>query len=227
MAYTPALVVQIDTYILRNGDASFGQIKLIPTPASGGYVDGDYWATPILDDGIVGTGFHYEPTVSSSVDRPDPQSFHVIRLIMQTNQTNISTTWWVNGNSQQYINASADAEVGHASPPVLMPQTLASFVPAQIICNQNDAGLYFGILAAPIPAPTGTARYFAKGWLNGNALIALSAGGYTTADTLLTALNSSWSNVGTWTLTADKQTFIVTQAAGSGTDVLEAAITII
>lgn len=226
MAYTPALVVQKDTYILRNGDTSFGQIMLIPTPASGGMVDSDYWATPILDQGIVGTGFHYEPTVSSSVDRPDPQSFHVVRIIMQTNQSNISTTWWVVGNSQQYINASADAEVGHASPPVLMPQTLATFVPSQVICNQDDSGNYFGILGIPIPI-SGAQRYFAKGWLNGAALAALTPSGYASASTLLTALNSLWSTVGTWTKTSDNQTLIVTQTNGSGTDVLEAAVTII
>lgn len=224
MAYTPALVIQQDTYIFRNGDASFGKITLIPTPASGGMVDHDYWATPVLGDGIVGTGFTYTPTESSSLVKPDIQSFHVVRIIMQTNQSNVSTTWYAVGNSQQYLNASADAE-GHTSPPFVMPQTLASFVPSQVICNQNDAGDYFGILAAPIPL--GSGKYFAKGYFNGVALTALSGAGYASAATLLTALQSSWSNVGTWTKTADNQTFIVTQTSGSGTDVLEAAITII
>ncbi len=225
MAYTPALVIQKDTYILKNGDASFGQIMLVPTPASGGMVDSDYWATPILGEGIVGNGFEYTPTTPGSLTKPDVQSFHVIRLIMQTNQSNISTTWWVVGNSTQYINTSADAEVGHASPPILMPQTLASFVPTQVLCNQNDAGLYFGILAAPVPLSG--RRYFAKGYYNGVALTALSGAGYVSAATLLTALNANWSNVGTWTKSADDQTFFVTQASGSGSDVLDAAITII
>lgn len=229
MAYTPALVIQKDTYILNNSNGTFGQIQLIPTPMSGGMVDGDYWATPVTDNGIVGTGFTYTPAQPGDVlaTAPDIQSFHVVRIIMQTNQSNISTTWWVVGNSSQYILSAADAEVGHASPPVLMPQTLAAFVPSQTLCLQDANGAYFAVLGAPT---LGAGAYFVKGYLNGVALPAASPSGYATADLLLTFLNTAttgWAAVGTWTKTADNLTFIATQTSGSGTDVLSAAITII
>lgn len=222
MSYISGLVIQKDSTIYFNeSTGTFGQIQLVPTPSSGGKVDSDYWATPIIDSGIVGTGFTYEVTQPGSVAKPDIQSFHVVRIIVYNGQQ--STAWWVVGNSTQYINASNDEEA-FVSPPFAMPQTLAAFVPDQTLCNVDANGKYFGILAAPT---LGSGRYFAKGYLNGVALTALSGAGYASAATLLTALNASWGNVGVWTKTADNQTFIVTQSAGSGTDILAAAITVI
>lgn len=221
MSYIQALVIQKDSNIFVNDDGTFGQLQLVPTPSSGGKVDSDYWASPIIGDGIVGTGFNYLATTAASTTKPETQSFHVVRIIVYNNQQ--ATAWWVVGNSTQYMDASEQQE-DFVSPPFMMPQTLAAFVPEQILCNVDDNGLYFGVLAAPT---LGAGRYFAKGYLNGVALTALSGAGYASAATLLTALNASWSNVGTWTKSTDNLTFIVTQAAGSGEDVLSAAITVI
>lgn len=226
MSYTSALVVQKDSTIYKNSDGTFGQLMLVPTPSSGGKVDSDYWLTPVIDSGIVGTGFIPQICQALDVNKPDPQSFHAVRIIVYTQDQ--STAWWAVGNSTQYILASNDAESNApSSPPVTMPQTLAAFVPEQVICNQNANGLYFGILAAPT---LGTGKYFVKGYYNDSALPAASGAGYASASALLTFLNTAvtgWASVGTWTKTADNLTFIVTQSAGSGTDTLAAAITVI
>ncbi len=224
MAYISGLVIQKDSTVFVKSDGTAGQLMLVPTPSQGASLDGDFWATPVTNFGIVGTGFKYTPCQSGdSIGlAPDIQSFHVVRVIVYNQEQ--STDWYVVGNSLQYTNSSGDAEA-HTSPPVAMPQTLSAFLPTQILCNQNDAGLYFAMLGAP-SLPLG-GKYFARGYFNGVALTALSGAGYTTAALLLTALQSSWSGVGTWTKTADNLTFIATQAAGSGTDVLSAAITIL
>jgi len=214
MAYTSALVIQQNASIFP-----LGNITPIPTPATGGRIDCDYWATPVVGFGIVGKGFIYKPCQPTDLiaTAPDPQSFHVVRIISQTE----STDWYVVGTSTQYNAAAYDAEVGHSSPPVLMPQTLSAFLPSQNICNQTLSGFYFGVLAAP--TPLGALHYYANGIFNGVALPAIT--NQASAGALLTALNANWGAVGTWTLSADNVTFIVTQSAGTGNDVLAAAIT--
>lgn len=219
MAWIPALVIQQEGSVyIDSATGVVGQTMLIPCPSSGGQVDSDYYATPVVDFGIIGTGFKYTPTTPNDVSPPTPQSFHVVRII----KNDQSTDWYALGNSTQYSNASEDVECC-TSPPAIMPlaSTLPVFAGCQTLCNTNDAGLYIGVFAAPTP-DTGT--YSAKGYYNDVALPTVTGA---TVAALVTALNSngSWNAIGTWT-NPSGATLIVTQAVGDGTNVLCASFTV-
>lgn len=219
MAWIPALVIQQDSSVfIDSATGVVGQTMLIPCPSSGGQVDGDYYATPITNFGIIGTGFTYIPTTPGDVSKPTPQSFHVVRII----KNDQSIAWYALGNSTQYINASEDVECC-TSPPVTMPasSTLPVFAACETICNQNDDGDYFTVFAAPTP-DTGT--YSAKGYYNDVALPTVTGA---TVAALVTALNAngSWAAIGAWTNPSDA-TLVVTQSAGDGTDVICASFTV-
>jgi len=217
MAFISALVLQQDVNNYINSDGSYGYITPVPTPASGGRIDCDYWATPYNQQNIVGKGFKYTPCQPTDTAKPDVQSVHVVRIITSAQ----STDWYCLGTSVQYT-ASASAADANAAP-VPMPTAIVNILPSQNICNQNRAGLYVAVLSAPtLISPK---NYYASGYFNGTALAALSGSGYATAALLVAAMNSLWSIVGTWTLSADNITVIATQAAGTGYDVLAAAIT--
>lgn len=214
MAYIPALIIQQESSVfIDSATGVVGQTMLIPTPSSGGQVDSDYWATPVNGFGIVGTGFKYTPTTPGSLAKPHAQSFHVVRIIRDSKE---STDWYALGNSTQYRNASEDVECC-TSPPFIMPlaSSLPVFAPCSVICNQNDAGLYFEVFAAPTP-DTGT--YTANGYYNDVALPQITGA---TVAALVTALNSNgtWAAIGTWT-NPSGATLIVTQAAGDGTNTI-------
>lgn len=219
MSYITALVIQQDSNVfIDSATGVVGQTMLIPCPSSGGQVDSDYYAIPVTGFGIIGTGFKYLPTTPGDVSKPDAQAFHVVRII----KNDQSTCWYAVGNSTQYIQASEDVECC-TSPPLAMPTSasLPVFAGCETICNQNDAGLYFAVFAAPTP-DTGT--YSAKGYYNDVSLPTVTGA---TVAALVTALNSngSWSAIGTWT-NPSGATLVVTQAAGDGTDVLCASFTV-
>ena len=221
MAFIQGLVLEQDSNVYMNSDGSYGLLAQIPTPVSGGRVNGDYWAIPVLGQGVVGKGFFYKPCQPYDTVKPDVQAFKVIQLQVDNQQT----TYFVCGISTQYSNASYDAETGHSATPVLMPTTVYQVLPSQVINTQNRSGLYFAMLAAP--TLLSGQNYYGKGYLNGVALPALSATGYATAALLLSAMNSLWSAVGTWSYSvSDNITFQAVQSAGTGTDVLIAAISV-
>ncbi len=223
MAFIPALVIQdLSTVQINSATGAIGVTQNIPTPASGGFIDGDYWATPQTSFGIVGTGFKYTPCSASSTDSPDAQSFHVVRIINQ-NSNNPSDVY-VLGTSVDYNQASEFADCcGTSSPAVVMPTSadLPVIAPCTILCNQDDNGDYFGVFAAPTP-DTGT--YAANGYYNDTALPQVTGA---TVAALTTALNNngSWSAIGTWT-NPSGATLVVTQSGADGTDVLCMVITV-
>ncbi len=223
MSFIPALIIQQESTVnIDSATGVVGLTGLIPTPNSGGQVDSDYWATPVTNFGIIGTGFKYTPTTAASTDKPDAQSFHVVRII----KNDQSTDWYALGTSTEYLEASEEVECcGTTSPPPVMPTSsdLPIIAACQILCNTNDAGLYIGVFAAPSP-DTGT--YRANGYFNDVALPQVTGA---TVAALVTALNSngSWNSsaIGTWT-NPSGNTLIVTQADGDGTDVLCALFTV-
>lgn len=220
MAFIPALVIQQDSTLYLNSDGSYGFITQIPTPASGGRLDTDYWASPVNSQGIVGKGLKFTPCLPGDTNKPDVQSFHVVRVVSNRQ----SADWYLNGTSTQYNLSSYDAEIAHASTPVLMPVTVVNILPSQVICNQARAtGLYTAYLGASSQLPG--QKYYASGYFNGVALAPLSVIGYSTIAGLVADMNSLWSNVGAWSYyVPDGLSVFATQAAGSGTDVLTAAI---
>lgn len=222
MAFISALIIQQDYIITVNSDGTFGFTSQIPTPLSGGKIDCDYWAVPVVGQGFVSDGFKYIPCQPADTIKPDVQAFHVVRILSFTQ----STVWTVYGTSLQYNAASYDAETGHSSTPVLMPVPTSTLIPMQLICNQGKStGLYTGTFAAP--TYNASKNYFATGYFNAAALPALSGSGYSTMAALIAAMNSNWSIAGVWTSSADNLTVILTEAASAvGTDLLGVTITV-
>lgn len=197
----------------------------IPTPGltnTMAHLDGDYWAVPV-NDGVM-AGFKYLPYNSAvggvNATQPDVQAFPVFRLTMD--RPGGSDYLYVLGTQAQY-NVAANG--GAALPLIPVPNQS----PCQTICNQNNtSGLYQANIG--LPNQVLGQNFYPYGYFNGVALPAGSVSGYATPALLLTFLNTGvtgWAAVGTWTLTADNRTAIVTQAAGPGTDKLCAMIVLI
>lgn len=225
-AYIPALVIQKNdsVFISTTGvtvqksggneiTVGVGLSTEIPTPEGGGVPDGDYWAIPVNDSGIV-TGFTYlaynanDPVGSV---KPNLQAFAVCRIM----NLNGSDYWWIVGTVAQYITADGGAA---------LPTTITSLVaPCQSMGVWDANNLYFAVLQLPVI--TGNQRYFPYGYMNGVALPSGSNTGYTTPSALLSFINTNWTNVGspvstiTWTLSADNLTLLGEENNGVGTDV--------
>ncbi len=206
----------------------------IPVPGSSNTnasIDGDYWAVPI-NDGVV-AGFKFLPynAAVGGVNNPliasgnnplgaTSQAFAVFKLSMVF--PGGYDYMYVLGTVSQYNTAAGG---GAALPLIPVPNQAA----CQTLCNQNNtSGLYFGNLG--IPNSTIGQNLYPYGYFNGVALPAAAVAGYATPALLLTFLNTAttgWAAVGTWTLSADNRTAIVTESAGPGTDVLCAQIVIV
>lgn len=216
MSFIPALIIRQDHTDNINPNSTIGLTGLIPTPNSGGQVDSDYWCVPVTGFGIFGGVKFVAINSPGGTPKPSAQSFAAVRIVKKDQ----STDWYVVGNSSQYIAASEEVECcGTTSPPPIMPTTAPIIAPCQILCNQNSTtGLYFGNVGIPtIPAGE---RLYAFGFFNEVALTSLSGAGYASVAALLAAIQAAWGIVGTWTVTSDNLTLVVTQSAGPGTDVL-------
>ena len=222
MAFTQALVIQQDSVLYINSDGSYGFVTAIPTTASGARIDTDYWASPVNQQGIVGKGLKFTSCSLLDTNKPDPQSFRVVRIISDRQ----STDWYLLGTSLQFIATCYDVEIGRSATPVLMPTAIVNIIPSQVIRSQAKAtGLYTAYLAAS--NQLAGQRYYASGYFNGVALPALSGAGYATMAALINDMNTLWSVVGTWSYyTVDSLSVFATQAAGTGLDVLTAAIVV-
>lgn len=210
MAYISALVIQHNNDVFVNGGIDPGEIQLIPTPESGGYVFSDYWAVPVAGEGIV-TSFNYDVCAPGATVKPDPQAFHVVRI----NSTQSRDSWYVNGTSDNYRGASRDAECCE-SPAYDMPTTISDVAPCQALCANSD-GYGYGVFGLPSPIGGGE-QLTATGWYHVTAtgvntqLPSISAA---TAGALATALDgdATWATVGDWTASGDGLTLEVVQDA--------------
>lgn len=223
--FIPALVIKHNNDVYLTDDLVVGVTMSIPTPGAGGVIDGDYWAVPISNYGIV-TGFDFEPTTPNNTTEPTPQSFHVFRLISRFG----NDVWYVRGSTtvdgespanDGYIEAAADAECCDATPRVL-PTDVPQLLPCQEACEWDSDDAYFFLLSLP----TDIGTYTANGYLNGETLTPATGA---TAAALVTSLNTNFNNQGspqiaiTWTLlNANTVKGVIT--AGSGSDTLCAVV---
>ena len=92
--FISALVIKHNNDVYLTDDLVVGVTMPIPTPGNGAVLDGDYWAVPITDNGIV-TGFDFEPTTATDTTPPTPQSFHVVRV---TNRFG-NDVWYLRGTT--------------------------------------------------------------------------------------------------------------------------------
>jgi hypothetical protein len=224
--YVTARVIKHNNtvFLTEDQNSTVGTIMAVPTPGAGARVDGDYWAIPINDNGIV-TGFDFEPTTPTSTDAPTADSFHVTRI---TNMLGYDV-WWILGTSTfdgespanpGYIQAAQDVECCEADPR-LLPTDAPTVYPCQVSCILTDGapGYQFNL---QLPLPRSGANFTGNGYLNGTALPQVQAA---TPALLQTALNSNWTNVGspnvvvTWTVSADGQ-IIGTVTDGDGSETL-------
>lgn len=220
--YITGLVIKRNNDVYLTPDLVVGVTMSIPTPGAGGAIDGDYWAVPITNYGVV-SGFDFVPTTAASTDAPTPQSFHVFRLINQTPLTD--QVWYVRGTTTTdadsptndgYIEASADAECCDATPRTL-PTDVPALYPCQVACEMDADGNYFFILGLPTDAGT----YTGNGYFNGDALTEITGADDAAVET---ALNNNWTAIGspsvtiTWTVTDGIAKGVIT--SGDGADVL-------
>lgn len=211
MSYIAASVLQKNNDVYLNGGVNPGKTLLIPTPNSGGYVNSDYWATPI-GEGIV-SGYSYTPCEAADAVKPDPQSFHVVRI--QSSQTR--DDWYAYGTSRNYMDASEDAECC-ASPARDMPTAIPNAAACQSICSDAN-GVFTAVLGLPILGAG--QKYFPFGTFNGVALTAASGAGYANKTALLAFLNANWTNGNlnnTWAVSSDNLTLTNTLSGGSDSD---------
>lgn len=226
--FIPALVIKHNNDVYLTDDLVVGVTMTIPTPGAGGVIDGDYWAVPITDFGIV-TGFDFEPTTPDSTEPPTPQSFHVFRLISRFG----NDVWYVRGSTtldgespanDGYIQAAQDAECCDETPRTL-PTDVPELFGCQIACQFDADGNYYFILSVPTLGAGET--YAANGYLDD---IALTEATGATVTALVASLNSTWDGVGspalaiTWTQSDTGSTglpvIIGTITDGDGTDTL-------
>lgn len=224
----PALVIKHNNDVYLNEDLDVGVIMSIPTQGSGGVPDGDFWAVPNNDHGVI-DGFHYVPTTPNSTDAPSAQSFHVFRL---TNRFG-NDVWYALGSttdsagsgsplSYGYIEAAQDAECCIEDARTLPISGVPALAPCQELCHWDADENYFGIFGLP-SLPAGW-NYFAYGYFNDVEMAALSPAGYSTTGTLITAMNSTWEATvgGTFALTDTSPgvdlIIKLTQTDGPGTD---------
>lgn len=219
--FIPAIVIKHNNDVYLTPDLVVGVSMPIPTPGAGGVIDGDYWAVPITNYGVV-TGFNFVPTTPDNTDEPTPQSFHVFRLISRFGNDvfYVLGTTTLDGSSPAldgYIQAAQDAECC-AETPATLPTTLPTLFPCQEACEWNADDNYFFIVGIP----TDAGSYTANGYLNGETLP--TASGATPA-ALVSSMNSLWTNQGspqiaiTWTLPNEGVAMgVITD--GNGDDVL-------
>jgi hypothetical protein len=211
-----------DVYLTEDENSTVGVIMAIPTPGAGGVIDGDYWADPIADNGIL-TGYNFTPTTPDSEEAPSPQAFHVFRIITRFGNdvfyaigstTGAGSSPFVAG----YIEAAADAECCSETPATL-PTTGPTLYPCQTSCILT-AGVGAFQFILQLPLPRSGALFTGNGFLNGNALPEVTGA---TPALLQTALNANWTNVGspnvvvTWTVSADG-VVVGTVTDGDGTE---------
>ncbi len=217
--FIPALVIKHNNAVFLNADLEVGVMIPIPTPGAGGVPDGDYWAVPISDYGIV-TGFNFEPTTPTDTDPPTLQSFHVFRLITRLG----NDVWYVRGTTTfdgespanaGYIQASQDAECC-AETPATLPTDVPLMQPCQTACEWNADNNYFFVIGIPTYAGT----YTGNGYINGEALPEITSA---TEAGLQTTLNSNWTNLGspnvaiTWTVADGRAIGVITDGTGEDT----------
>lgn len=231
-----ALVIQKGGIVYVNtAAASIGSIQQVPTLENGAIVDSDVWAIPI-NYGVY-SGFTYQPyNLSNPLENVAPRFAVAATKISALNR---SDYWIILGTSAQYITADGGTALPQVWPQV--SHTVPILPVCQVLNGTNTNGQYVGTIGIPslVGGIDTASAYFPSGSWNGFALPAATTNGYTTTAALLTFLNTAtvntgtatapiytggWAIAGTWTVTADSLTLVVTESAGTGTDTLCATL---
>lgn len=167
------------TNFLDTDLVNYGVMMPLPTPGAGGDpTDGDYWAKPITDHGVV-DGFDFIP-YNPNEDAPSAQSFRVFRLIVQPGRAN-QNSWYVVGTVAEYIAAAATAETSGGG--VTLPTTdVPPIAPEFHVCAGDTATF-------AVPSGDTVSAY---GYFNGAALPDLSGAGYADGAALAAAMQATW-----------------------------------
>jgi hypothetical protein len=222
MAFITAYAIQQNEQVFLTAPDSVGQSVKIPTPVSGGRIDGDYWAVPV-GIGVI-SGFNFEAIVGPPATvppQPTPDSFRVTRI--STNYSN--DFWYVVGTSTNYINVSSAVECCNATDG--LPSTVPCLSPCSYICDEIASGAGGVSAAFGLPTLAGGETYHLCGYLNNEALPTPSGAGYGSVGALLTFLNTNWNtSVGSppsalvWSASGDAKTLLVTAEDGLGDDLM-------
>lgn len=239
MSFITALILQQDTTVFispagpavqktagvsSNYMTGLGLLALVPDPPNGAIVEGDVWAVPVNDNGLV-SGWTYTPyNLNDPTQNNPPTNQAIAATRIGTRLNGYPSVLYILGTSAQYNTAIG----GGAATPQSWPAG-TYLVGCTTLCQINSVGQYFQEFQ--LPALTGNDRYFPYGYFNGVAFTSASATGYTTPATLLSFLNAVWTNVGPingvvqatllWSLSPDNNTLTVVETAnGTGADII-------
>ncbi len=195
----PCFCLQENTYQFITPSGVIGEVRDVPCQQV--LIDKDlYWFMPVKDQGIF-SGFQAIMARGNDSAQPTFDSIRVQRV--RDKLTNYD--WWFYVNTADDFNNSCNTCCGDATIP--MPG-LTGFnpviAPCQTLCDMVDAN---GSLYAIFGLPTLAAgqQYYAKGSFN-NVALSSSSSSFASTGTLLTYLNSNWTNIGSpnttfvWTL---------------------------
>lgn len=215
--FIKGLVIKQDNTVFLDTDlVNYGQVQILPTPGAGGNpIDGNFWAIPIVDEGIVG-GFRFEPKSDNTA--PTPQSFEVFRLRTSEHLSNNKHYWYVRGNVDQYVTAAAQAENGDNVTP--LPLTVPPLSPEYDICGG-------AVVILDIPAGTGNLTSLG-GYVttDGNyvTLPVLPAAGAATPADLAGQMTTAWASATGATFSGSADGIVVTFGASSEVDSFSASL---
>lgn len=224
--YFPALIISKNNTTFLSESGAIGQMGFIPSPGAGGRPDGDFWAVPVSDFGVV-SGIDFVPVSEDNENAaPSPFAFRVFRLL----QHKQSDHWYVRGSingdaaaspiEYGYIQASESAECCD-TPSLQLPTDVPTPAGCYAMCDFDADGKYFAIFGVPSTTPT-EPFYYAFGAFNGQTLAALSTTGYASVGALVTAMNNNWGVAvgGTFSAINSNTSVKLAQTSGDGTDVL-------
>lgn len=201
---TTALVLESNGHTFFSGNevlragSNVGITMPIPTPDGGGSFEGDFWASPINEYGVV-TGITFTPyNLNSALPaKPHPYSVAACKVRVQGILTNGKPDYYfVLGTSAQWAAGSLPTN----SSLVYWP----AVVWAQPVVDANGiavSGSFEFILGVPTLPTSPSTTLYPVGYLNDVALTASTANGYANITTLLTFLNANWSTIGSPSIT--------------------------
>lgn len=209
-ATTTALVLESNGVTFFNGNevlragSNVGLTMPIPTPDGGGSFQGDFWASPINDNGII-TGITFTPyNLNNGLPaKPHPYSVAVCKIRWQGVNTNGKPDYYfVLGTSTQWAAGSLPTASSLVYwPAIINPQQV---VGSDGVVVPNSFEFILGLPTINYSSPILT--FFPVGYLNDVALTAATANGYANTTLLLSFLNTNWTTIGspsisiTWSL---------------------------
>ncbi len=223
-SYITAKIIKKNNTTYINYDANYpiiGVIGTVPTPQAGGEIEGDFWAVPVDDSGVL-SGIDFIPCSPTDEVPPTPNSFHCVLIVSRNFRGRENT--WIFGRSTfigtgspieyGYVQASSDVECCAANPRQ-MPLPTAQISPQITMCLWDENGAYFANWG--LPKLNGNQRYYPYGFYNNDRNIRLTgqtATGYATTAALVTYLNTQWGAYGTFTFANNQLKFVQTGGTG-------------